>query len=257
MDQGQQWAVTIAAQALADYGLPGRALDLERTGVILGAAIGGELQYLTVLRMSFPEFRAEARGGRGVPELPPDLRRTIVDALAGGRAQDACPRSPRTRCRASSRTSSPAASRTSSTSAGRTSPPMRRAPRASPPSTRRSNLLGEHHCDAVITGGVDRNMGVVVVREVLQDRRAERDRHAPVRRRRRWLRDGRGRRRVRAQAPRGRRARRRPDLRGDPRRGRLERRQGQGDHRAEPGRPEAGGASAPGRTPGSIRRPPR
>jgi acyl transferase domain-containing protein len=36
MDQGQQWAVTIAAQALADYGYPDRPLDLERTGVIMG-----------------------------------------------------------------------------------------------------------------------------------------------------------------------------------------------------------------------------
>ena len=33
MDQGQQWAVTIASQALADYGYPDRPLDLERTGV--------------------------------------------------------------------------------------------------------------------------------------------------------------------------------------------------------------------------------
>ena len=33
MDEGQQWAVTIAAEALADYGYPNRPLDTERTGV--------------------------------------------------------------------------------------------------------------------------------------------------------------------------------------------------------------------------------
>src|SRR5512138_3334323 len=56
MDEGQQWAVAIAAQALADYGYPERALDTDRTGVILGTAMGGELHYLTNLRIMFPEF---------------------------------------------------------------------------------------------------------------------------------------------------------------------------------------------------------
>src|SRR5512140_1605185 len=56
MDEGQQWAVTIAAEALADYGWPDRPLDLKRTGVVLGAAMGGELHYLTSLRIHFPAF---------------------------------------------------------------------------------------------------------------------------------------------------------------------------------------------------------
>ena len=41
MDEGQQWAVTIAAEALADYGYPERPLDTENTAVILGTAMGG------------------------------------------------------------------------------------------------------------------------------------------------------------------------------------------------------------------------
>ena len=36
MDEGQQWAITIAAEALADYGYPGKKLDSERTAVVLG-----------------------------------------------------------------------------------------------------------------------------------------------------------------------------------------------------------------------------
>ncbi len=52
MDEGQQWAVTIAAAALADYGYPDRSLDQENTGVILGTAMGGELHYQTHLRIS-------------------------------------------------------------------------------------------------------------------------------------------------------------------------------------------------------------
>jgi acyl transferase domain-containing protein/NAD(P)-dependent dehydrogenase (short-subunit alcohol dehydrogenase family) len=71
MDEGQQWAVTIAAEALADYGYPARPLDTERTGVILGAAMGGELHYITSLRVFFPEYaRALAEVGefRALPE---------------------------------------------------------------------------------------------------------------------------------------------------------------------------------------------
>ncbi len=75
-----------------------------------------------------------------------------------GRAE-AARRSPKTRCRASCRTSSPAGWRTCSTCAGRTSPPTRPARRPSPRSTRRSRCSCAGHCDAVITGGVDRNMG--------------------------------------------------------------------------------------------------
>ena len=57
MDEGQQWAVTIAAEALADYGYPNRPLDTERTGVILGTAMGGERHYITNLGISHPEYR--------------------------------------------------------------------------------------------------------------------------------------------------------------------------------------------------------
>jgi acyl transferase domain-containing protein len=56
MDEGQQWAVTIAAEALADYGYPQRPLPTDRTAVILGTAMGGELHYTTQNRIVFPEF---------------------------------------------------------------------------------------------------------------------------------------------------------------------------------------------------------
>ena len=56
--------------------------------------------------------------------------------------------------------------------------------------------------------------GRLDLREVLQDRSAERHRHAALRGRRRRLRDGRGRGPLRAEAPGRRRARRRPDPRG-------------------------------------------
>ena len=54
MDASQQWAVTIAAEALADYGYPDRPLNTERTGVILGTAMGGEMHAITTLPRLLP-----------------------------------------------------------------------------------------------------------------------------------------------------------------------------------------------------------
>ena len=100
--------------------------------------------------------------------------------------------------------------------------------------------------DAVITGGIDRNMGASHVHQVLQDRRPVGHGHPPVRRRRRRLRDGRGRGDVPAEAPGGRRTRRRPHLRGAPRHRRIERRAGQGDHRARTRSARSWRCSGPG-----------
>jgi malonyl CoA-acyl carrier protein transacylase len=78
MDQGQQWAVTIAAEALADYGYPERPLDTERTAVILGTAMGGELHYITNQRVVFPEFAHALEQVNEFGQLPADLRRLIL-----------------------------------------------------------------------------------------------------------------------------------------------------------------------------------
>ncbi len=81
-----------------------------------------------------------------------------------------------------------------------------------------------------------RQHGRSQLHQVLQDRCAVRLRNTPLSRRSRRLRDGGGCRRAAAQASRRRRARRRPHLRRDARARRLERRQGQGHHRAQSGR---------------------
>ncbi|MEZ4770265.1 MAG: beta-ketoacyl synthase N-terminal-like domain-containing protein [Caldilineales bacterium] len=78
MDEGQQWAVTIAAEALADYGYPDRPLDTERTGVILGTAMGGELHYITTLRVAFPEFSHALEGVTEFAQLPASVRTAIL-----------------------------------------------------------------------------------------------------------------------------------------------------------------------------------
>jgi acyl transferase domain-containing protein len=78
MDEAQQWAVTIAAEALADYGYPARSLDTERVGVIMGTALGGELHYSTHLRISFPEYAHLLEGVTEFKALPVAVREQVV-----------------------------------------------------------------------------------------------------------------------------------------------------------------------------------
>ncbi len=79
MDEGQQWAVTIAAEALADYGYPNRPLDTERTGVILGTAMGGELHYITNQRILFPEYVGWLRRAPEFQRLPANTQTALVE----------------------------------------------------------------------------------------------------------------------------------------------------------------------------------
>ena len=74
MDPAQQWAVTIAAQALEDYGYPNRPLDTERTAVVLGTAMGGEtaLRYNSAYRLSRIRACPSSRAGvSGTPARRP------------------------------------------------------------------------------------------------------------------------------------------------------------------------------------------
>ena len=56
MDDSQKWAIAASRQALIDYGYPDRPLDNERVAVILGNAMAGEHHYQTNLRVHAPEF---------------------------------------------------------------------------------------------------------------------------------------------------------------------------------------------------------
>ena len=100
MDESQQWAVTIAAEALADYGYPDRPLDTERTGVIMGTAMGGEMHYITHPASVFPEYRPRAGRGTRVRRLPATGARDILSAWQAT-LDDRIPPSPKTPCRAS------------------------------------------------------------------------------------------------------------------------------------------------------------
>jgi malonyl CoA-acyl carrier protein transacylase len=159
MDIGQQWAVTIAAQALEDYGYPHRPLDTERTGVILGTAMGGELHYLTTQRIVFPEYARALEASSAYQTLPPPLRAQILDefhAVIDHRVppitEDSMP------------------GELPNIVSGRVANVLNlRGPNFITDAACASSLaaldaafelLVEHEADAVLTGGVDRNMGI-------------------------------------------------------------------------------------------------
>jgi len=78
MDDVQKWALNCARAAMVDFGWPARSLDLERTAVILGNAMGGEKQARTSLRVSFPEFVRELEQSRRFKALPGDAQEAII-----------------------------------------------------------------------------------------------------------------------------------------------------------------------------------
>src|SRR5512146_1224272 len=81
MDVAQKWAIACTREALEDYGYPQRPLDLERTAVILGNAMAGEKHYLTALRVYFPEYARELEESGSFAALPEAVRRQITREL--------------------------------------------------------------------------------------------------------------------------------------------------------------------------------
>src|SRR5208283_1464973 len=81
MDDGQKWALLCASEALRDAGHPDRPLDTESTGVILGNAMGGELHYLTCLRLSMPEYVHAISDTQIFQSLPQAERAAFVAQL--------------------------------------------------------------------------------------------------------------------------------------------------------------------------------
>ena len=84
MDRTQKWSVIAGREALLDYGYPARPLDPDRTAVVLGNAMAGDLHYLTSLRAYFPEYAEELSNAPSFIALPPDVRSAIVDEMHSG-----------------------------------------------------------------------------------------------------------------------------------------------------------------------------
>ncbi len=78
LDLGQQWAVSAARSALIDAGWPDWRVDPERVAVIIGNAIGGDKHYRTSLRIQFPEFRRDLERAPSFAAMPAEARAAIL-----------------------------------------------------------------------------------------------------------------------------------------------------------------------------------
>ncbi len=158
MDIGQKWAVACTRQALLDFGYPERPLDLERTAVILGNAMAGEKHYRTTLRITFPEIASALESSPGFGALDPELRRKIAGEMHGV-FDESLPEI----------TEDTMPGELSNCIAGRIANLFNfRGPNYVVDAACASAMaalsaavegLTEHDFDAVITGGIDRNMG--------------------------------------------------------------------------------------------------
>ncbi|HEY5137353.1 MAG TPA: beta-ketoacyl synthase N-terminal-like domain-containing protein, partial [Candidatus Nanopelagicales bacterium] len=82
MDRTQQWSVAASRQALLDYGYPERPLDNDRTAVVLGNAMAGELHYLTALRAYLPEYVEVLKAAPSFASLPFELREALLAEMS-------------------------------------------------------------------------------------------------------------------------------------------------------------------------------
>src|SRR5579864_9296457 len=81
MDLAQKWAIAATREALDDYGYPKRPLDNDRVAVILGNAMAGEKHYQTNLRLNFPEYAHELQEVPAFAALPDSTRAGITHEL--------------------------------------------------------------------------------------------------------------------------------------------------------------------------------
>ncbi|MDF1565977.1 MAG: SDR family oxidoreductase [Deltaproteobacteria bacterium] len=155
MDEGQRWGVLAAGEALEDLKAP---LDLENTGVIVGNAMGGEKHYRSSLRLAEPEILGALEATPGWAGLDAAARQ----ALARGLHDQLAARYPET-------TEDTMPGELTNIMSGRIAAVFNlRGPNYTTDAACASSLaaldaaiqgLVDRHFDAVVTGGMDRNMG--------------------------------------------------------------------------------------------------
>ena len=84
MDPAQQWGIATAYQALQDYGYPEKPLNLSRTAVILGNAMAGENHYRSTLRVHMAEVLDTLSGLSAFQGLSQPLQAELLKGLHTG-----------------------------------------------------------------------------------------------------------------------------------------------------------------------------
>ncbi len=81
IDEAQQWAISACYQALTDYGYPSRFLDPDRVAVILGNAMAGEKHYLSTIRIHLPEYIQAISTSPAFQGLSKDIQSALIQGL--------------------------------------------------------------------------------------------------------------------------------------------------------------------------------
>ncbi|MGB9373394.1 MAG: polyketide synthase, partial [Jiangellales bacterium] len=159
LDIGQQWSVAGSRMALMDAGFPDWGIDPERVAVIIGNAIGGEKHYASNLRIESAEFFRALSSTDAFRAMPPAAQ---AELLAQARAAFMAGRPP------INEDTMPG--ELANIIAGRVAALFNfRGPNFTTDAACASGLAGmsaavqglqSHAYDAVVTGGVDRNMGI-------------------------------------------------------------------------------------------------
>ncbi len=84
MEEAQQWSIAACHQALTDYGFPRRPLEPTRVAVILGNLMAGEKHYLTGLRIRIPEYISALKSGPAFRTLPKEVQAALENDLRAG-----------------------------------------------------------------------------------------------------------------------------------------------------------------------------
>ncbi|HEX2706353.1 MAG TPA: type I polyketide synthase, partial [Candidatus Lustribacter sp.] len=159
MDDGQQWAVSGSRSALMDAGWPKWSVDTERVAVIFGNALGGEKHYKSAMRIQLPEMLKRLGQSATLLSLTPETQQRVIEETRAAYldnmfeiTEDTMP------------------GELANVMAGRVANLFNlRGPNYTTDAACASGLaalssavhgLVEHDYDAVVTGGIDRNMGV-------------------------------------------------------------------------------------------------
>ncbi len=159
MDEGQRWAISAARAALTDAGWPGWSVDSDRVAVIIGNALGGEKHYQSSMRIRFPEMLQRLEESATLASLAPETRDRILDETRRGYLDNVF-----------SITEDTMPGELANVIAGRVANLFNlRGMNFTTDAACASGLaalnaavsgLADHQFDAVVTGGIDRNMGV-------------------------------------------------------------------------------------------------
>lgn len=81
MDLIQKWSLDATHQALTDYGWPKKAIDGDRVAVILGNSNAGEFHYRSTFRILLPEYLKSLAHQAAFKALPAEVQQSLLDGI--------------------------------------------------------------------------------------------------------------------------------------------------------------------------------